>query len=60
MKRQLVRATIAAVDAMREVNPGVRIFQVDPIINVVPRSPASRTIAEARRRTGAVSSRHGT
>jgi beta-glucosidase/6-phospho-beta-glucosidase/beta-galactosidase len=38
MKRQLVRASIEAVHAMRAVNPAVKIFQIDPIINVVPRS----------------------
>jgi beta-glucosidase/6-phospho-beta-glucosidase/beta-galactosidase len=38
MKRQLVLATIGGVRAMREVNPEIRICQVDPIINVVPRS----------------------
>src|SRR4051812_4426263 len=40
MKRQLVRASIHAIDAMREVNPAIKIFQIDPIINVVPRSEA--------------------
>ena len=38
MKRQLVRATVAAIAAMREVNPAIRFCQIDPIINVVPRS----------------------
>jgi beta-glucosidase/6-phospho-beta-glucosidase/beta-galactosidase len=38
MKRQLVRASIQAIEAMREVNPAIAIFQIDPIINVVPRS----------------------
>jgi len=38
MKRQLVRASIEAIRAMRDVNPAVRTFQIDPIINVVPRS----------------------
>jgi beta-glucosidase/6-phospho-beta-glucosidase/beta-galactosidase len=38
MKRQLVRASIEAIHAMRAVNPAIRIFQIDPIINVVPRS----------------------
>ena len=38
VKRQLVRATVEAVHAMRDVNPSIRICQVDPIINVVPRS----------------------
>lgn len=36
MKRQLVRATIEAIDAMKSVNPAIRVFQVDPIINVLP------------------------
>jgi beta-glucosidase/6-phospho-beta-glucosidase/beta-galactosidase len=51
MKRQLVRATIDAIHRMREVNPAVRIVQVDPIINVVPRSDAEqdRRNAEAYR-----------
>jgi beta-glucosidase/6-phospho-beta-glucosidase/beta-galactosidase len=47
MKRQLVRATVAAVDAMRQVNSNVRVFQVDPIINVVPRSRSEQDIADA-------------
>jgi beta-glucosidase/6-phospho-beta-glucosidase/beta-galactosidase len=38
MKRQLVRASIAAIEAIRDANPAARIFQIDPIINVVPRS----------------------
>ena len=41
MKRQLVRASIHAIAAMREANPAVRIAQVDPIINVVPASAAA-------------------
>jgi beta-glucosidase/6-phospho-beta-glucosidase/beta-galactosidase len=41
MKRQLVRASIQAIAAIREVNPAARIFQVDPIINVVPRSQSA-------------------
>jgi beta-glucosidase/6-phospho-beta-glucosidase/beta-galactosidase len=47
MKRQLVRASIEAIVAMREVNPAVRIFQIDPIINVVPRSQSPEDIREA-------------
>ncbi len=38
MKRQLVRASIEAIDAMRTINPATRIFQIDPMINVVPQS----------------------
>ena len=47
MKRQLVRASIEAIAAMREVNPAVRIFQIDPIINVVPRSQSPEDIRHA-------------
>jgi beta-glucosidase/6-phospho-beta-glucosidase/beta-galactosidase len=47
VKRQLVRATIAAVHAMREVNPAIRTFQIDPIINVVPRSRREQDIRDA-------------
>jgi beta-glucosidase/6-phospho-beta-glucosidase/beta-galactosidase len=47
MKRQLVRATIEAIRAMREVNPAIRIFQIDPIINVVPRSDSPHDIKAA-------------
>ncbi len=36
LKRQLVRASLAAIHAIRGVNPAVRLFQVDPMINVVP------------------------
>jgi len=38
VKRQLVRASIEAIHAMREVNPAVRVFQIDPMINVLPKS----------------------
>jgi beta-glucosidase/6-phospho-beta-glucosidase/beta-galactosidase len=47
MKRQLVRASIVAIEAMREVNPAIRIFQIDPIINVVSRSSAPEDAANA-------------
>jgi hypothetical protein len=36
IKRQLVRATIAAIEAIREVDPRARFMQADPIIHVVP------------------------
>ena len=53
MKRQLVRATIESVTAMREVNPAIRFCQIDPIINVVPRSQREEDVrnAEAYRRS---------
>jgi beta-glucosidase/6-phospho-beta-glucosidase/beta-galactosidase len=47
MKRQLVRASIQAIAAMREVNPAIRFFQIDPIINVVPRSEREDDVRNA-------------
>jgi beta-glucosidase/6-phospho-beta-glucosidase/beta-galactosidase len=47
MKRQLVRASIQAISAMREVNPAIRFFQIDPIINVVPRSQRADDVRNA-------------
>jgi beta-glucosidase/6-phospho-beta-glucosidase/beta-galactosidase len=35
LKAQLVRAQIAAIDAVRDVHPGARIVQVDPLIHIV-------------------------
>ena len=34
-KRQLVRATLAGCDAIREVTPGARMLHCDPLINVI-------------------------
>ncbi len=36
LKAQLVRATIEAIDAIREVSPHARFLQPEPIIRVVP------------------------
>jgi beta-glucosidase/6-phospho-beta-glucosidase/beta-galactosidase len=47
VKRQLVRATVEAGAVMRHVNPNVRLFQVDPMINVVPRSASPDEAREA-------------
>jgi beta-glucosidase/6-phospho-beta-glucosidase/beta-galactosidase len=47
MKRQLVRATIHAVEAMRAVNPAMRVLQIDPIINVVPRTLGDADVRNA-------------
>lgn len=47
VKRQLVRASIGAIRAMREVNPAIKVFQIDPIINVVPRGPLEEDIRNA-------------
>jgi hypothetical protein len=53
MKRQLVRASIHAIDAIRRVNPAIRIFQIDPIINVLPKGNTEEDArnAEAYRRS---------
>ncbi|PRY64484.1 hypothetical protein B0H98_105145 [Vreelandella songnenensis] len=42
LKRQLVRAAIAAMRAVRDVSPRARFIQVDPIIHVVSRSTRRR------------------
>ena len=52
MKRQLVRATIEAIDAMRRVNPAIRFAQIDPIINVVPRSGSPDDVRRAEEYRG--------
>ena len=51
LKRQLVRAAIAAIEAIRGVDPRARIVQIDPVINVVadPNRPRDRRAAEAYR-----------
>ncbi|MGQ9367221.1 beta-glucosidase [Azospirillum sp. ST 5-10] len=47
LKHQLVRATIAAVDAIRSVDPRARFVQVDPVIHVLPRPDRPRDAAAA-------------
>jgi hypothetical protein len=51
LKCQLVRASIAAMDAVRSVNPLARFVHVDPIIHVIahPDLPEDRELAEAYR-----------
>ncbi|HZV34764.1 MAG TPA: beta-glucosidase [Verrucomicrobiae bacterium] len=51
LKCQLVRASIAAMDAIRSVNPSARFVHVDPIIHVVahPDRPEDQELAEAYR-----------
>ncbi len=46
LKCQLVRAAIAAVDAIRQVDPTAKIVNVDPVIHVVPKAPRYRKQAE--------------
>lgn len=51
LKQQLVRASIAAIEALRAVNPRSRLVQAEPLINVIadPDTPARREAAERRR-----------
>lgn len=52
LRCQLVRAAVAAIDAMREVLPEVRIMHVEPLIHVSahPFHPEDADAAEAMRR----------
>jgi beta-glucosidase/6-phospho-beta-glucosidase/beta-galactosidase len=47
LKRQLVRATIAAIDAIREVEPRARFIVAEPLINVVSGCNEPEAIAAA-------------
>jgi len=49
LKCQLVRATIAAIEAIRDVAPHARFVQVDPVINVV----TGETASEAQKKVAA-------
>jgi beta-glucosidase/6-phospho-beta-glucosidase/beta-galactosidase len=47
LKRQLVRAWIAAVDAIRRVDPDARIVSVEPLIHTVPRRGSENDRAQS-------------
>ncbi len=51
LKQQLVRATIAAIEAIRNVDPRARFITAEPLINVLPRNgrPRDKGPAEAYR-----------
>lgn len=49
LKRQLVRSSIAAIDAIKEVDPDAQIVNVDPVFHVLPDAPHERE--KARRAT---------
>lgn len=53
MKRQLVRASIEGIKRMRQVNPRIRFFHIDPMINVIPSdlTPENISAAEAYHRS---------
>jgi beta-glucosidase/6-phospho-beta-glucosidase/beta-galactosidase len=48
MKRQLVCASIAAIKAMRAINPRIRICHIDPMINVIAEEPTPENVAMAQ------------
>lgn len=51
LKMQLLRSSIAAIAAMWQVNPAIRVVQTEPMINVVPhpQRPEDAEPAEAHR-----------
>jgi hypothetical protein len=49
LKRQLVRASIAAIDAIRSVAPNARFVQPEPAIHVMPQSPEDEAAAAGHR-----------
>jgi hypothetical protein len=53
LKRQLVRASIAGIEAVRRVDPRARIVHADPLINVLPKSPKPADHAAAAAYHGA-------
>jgi beta-glucosidase/6-phospho-beta-glucosidase/beta-galactosidase len=48
LKRQLVMASIAAIQAMRQVSCNIQICHIDPMINVIAESPGEENAAAAR------------
>lgn len=49
LKRQLVRASIAAIDAIRAVDASARIVHAEPLVHIVPATEDDRVLAEALR-----------
>ncbi|MEP7339879.1 MAG: beta-glucosidase [Acidobacteriota bacterium] len=47
LKRQLVRAAISAIEAIRDVTPQARIVHTDPLINVIARTENPHDTEEA-------------
>jgi len=46
-KRHLVRTALEAIAAMRSVDPGVRLYWAEPLINVLPASSAPEELERA-------------
>lgn len=49
LKLQLVRAALAATDAVRDVDRRARVAHIDPIIHVVPTDDRQTSVAKANR-----------
>ncbi|MEO6723741.1 MAG: beta-glucosidase, partial [Blastocatellia bacterium] len=49
LKRQIVRAAIAAIEAIRDITPQARIIHTDPLINVVARTENPHDVDAAER-----------
>lgn len=49
LKCQLVRATVAATEAIRSVDPRARFVAVDPVINIMAKHARDRLVAEEMR-----------
>ena len=47
LKRQLVRASIAAIDAIRSVDPAARIVHAEPLVHIAPAGDDDHALAEA-------------
>ncbi len=48
MKAQLVRASIAAIEACRDVDPRARFICAEPLINVIPKDPSPEALKAAQ------------
>jgi beta-glucosidase/6-phospho-beta-glucosidase/beta-galactosidase len=48
LKRQLVRAAILSIDAIRQLAPNARFVHTDPAINVMPRRNTLRNVRDAK------------
>jgi len=48
LKRQLIKANIAAIDAIREISPTARFIQIDPAIYVTPADEHPKNIRAAK------------
>ncbi|CCD91847.1 Beta-glucosidase/6-phospho-beta-glucosidase/beta-galactosidase [Bradyrhizobium sp. ORS 375] len=46
LKRQLVRASIAAIDAIRAVDPAARIVHAEPLVHIAPAGDGDEALAE--------------